>query len=630
TPPDSNTSPFAGDSGDGGPAALSRLETAAAVLGPNDAVLVIDDSANRIRRYDPASGTIDAFAGTGEGGFGGGDGPGVRALLNRPTGLAVDSGGNLFVTEHDNHIVRHIAADANHTITTWAGDTAAGDSGDNGLAGSASFEQPTGLAFLPSGDLIVSDAAANRIRRVTADHMIFAFAGAVGTVGAADGPALSATFNTPLRTAVSGTGDVFVADFNNNAIRRIATDGTVSTVTSALHEPAGLAFAPDGTLFVTDFGSERIVIVDPASGSIQPFAGTGVETGTIDGPGGDLADDLGDSGPASSATFSDPTGISFDTAGSVPVGDQGTTVIRRIAVGGDGRLTSASIITTVAGDGRPTFAGDGGNALFASLARPTEALALGDGRIAIADRGNQRVRVITAVASLCDVSCDDGDPCTVDPCDPTRGCSHAASPDSDGGGGCDAADDCPSVADPKQDKPCPAGIPGGGCAAGDPSCIPGKGGPAASECLVETVVRGAQGVPTVRCTDGDPGCDTAPTPGRCGFTVAWCFNGVDPRLKCSASGLRRVTIRAGMSPRSAGRMLVGEAMAVLGAVGAGSAHGAAFVFSPPLATANACTRAVTVPVALRGKASRRRPGRAVLAVTARGARRGRDADTVKL
>src|SRR5204863_247452 len=84
------------------------------------------------------------------------------------------------------------------------------------------------------------------------------------------------------------------------------------------------------------------------------------ETGTIDGPGGNPADDLGDGGPATSATFSDPTGISFDSDGSLLVADQGNNVIRRIAVGGDGKLTPTSVITTIAGDGRPTYAGDGG------------------------------------------------------------------------------------------------------------------------------------------------------------------------------------------------------------------------------------------------------------------------------
>jgi len=360
---------------------------------------------------------------------------------------------------------------------------------------------------------------------------------------------------------------------------------------------------------------------------VQPLAGTGVETGTIDGPGGNPADDLGDGGPATAATFSDPTGISFDSDGSLLVADQGNNVIRRIAVGGDGKLTPTSVITTIAGDGRPTYAGDGGNALFASLARPTEALVLGDGRIVVADRGNQRVRVLTSVNSLCDVSCDDGDPCTVDTCDPDRGCMHATSPDSDGDGVCDAADDCPSVADPKQDKPCPGGVPGGGCAAGDPSCVPGKGKAA---CLAETLVRGAHGKPSVRCKDGDPTCDGDSTRGRCTFTVAWCFNNTDPRLKCSASGVRRFALGAAMSPRSAGRTLVGEAMAAAGALGAGSAQGSAFVFTPPLATANACTPPVTVTVALRGRASHPRPGRAVLRAAAKGSGRARGVATVKL
>src|SRR5207249_189713 len=135
-------SPIAGDSGDGGPAAAAQLETPAAVLGPHDTILVVDDSANRVRLYDPAAGTIRAFAGTGEGGFGGDGGPATRALVNRPTGLAIDGGGNVHVAEHDNHIVRRIAADASGPTVPLAGDRTRGGGGDGWLALSASGTLP--------------------------------------------------------------------------------------------------------------------------------------------------------------------------------------------------------------------------------------------------------------------------------------------------------------------------------------------------------------------------------------------------------------------------------------------------------------------------------------------------------
>src|SRR5205814_4054293 len=141
-------------------------------------------------------------------------------------------------------------------------------------------------------------------------------------------------------------------------------------------------------------------------------------------------------------------------------------------------------------------------------------------------------------------------------CDPVRGCSHTPTEDGDGDGICDAADNCPTVPNPTQAPiACPSGAPATSCASGDTSCIPGQG-PAATECLVETVVAGAHGTSTVSCTDGDPACDGDPTAGRCGFTVSWCFNNVDPRLRCTANGLRRFALRAGMSSRAAGRGVV--------------------------------------------------------------------------
>jgi hypothetical protein len=305
-------------------------------------------------------------------------------------------------------------------------------------------------------------------------------------------------------------------------------------------------------------------------------------------------------------------------------------VIRRIALDDQGKLSPASIVSTLAGDTRPTFSGDGGNALAASLNRPTEALTLSDGRILVADRGNQRVRVLTAVESLCDVSCDDGDPCTADACDPAVGCSHAPASDGDGDGVCDAADNCPSVPNPGQDPgDCVGGAPGGSaCATGAPSCLPGGAG--RMECLVEAVVQGAQGSSVVRCTDGDATCDADPTPGRCVFTLAWCFNNVDPRIQCTATGVKRVTVHAAMAPRSAARQLVSEVLGAVASVGGGTPRRAAVLFAPPFAAENQCTAPVQVGVALRTRGRRTRPGKAVLAVVGKAAGRGRDADKVKL
>jgi len=639
-PPGPDTSPIAGDSGDGGPAIAARVETAVAVLGPANTLVIVDDSANRLRLYDPAAGTIRAFAGTGEGGFGGDEGPAARALLNRPTGLARDAGGNVYVSEHNNFRIRRIAADANRTITTYAGNGGRGGGGDGGPALGASFDQPTGITFTAAGDLLVTDARTETVRRIeAASGNIFPFAGQtyVEGFGGDNGSATAATLDTPLRSAVNPAGEVFIADFNNGRIRRVDTAGNIRTLASGLANPAGLTFGPDGTLYVAEFGHERIITVDGAGG-VHLVAGTGVPTGSFDGEGGNPADDLGDGRPGNDASFSDPTGVAFDSDGALLVADQGNNRIRRLAPNGQGTIGPDSVVSTLIGDGRPTYGGDGGNALRASLNRPTEAFSLGDGRILVADRGNQRVRIAVPVQSLCDVSCDDGDPCTVDTCDPNVGCMHSTAADSDGDGICDAQDNCPDVPNPDQKDSngdgvgdaCPGGSPPGvACRNGDPSCIPGTGSQR-TECLVEAVVRGAKGVPAVRCTDGDPTCDADPTPGRCGFTVSLCFNNSDPRLHCGPPGVRILALHAAMKPRSAAKEMLAQEIAAVAQATGGATRGRSTVFfSTPFADTDRCTTAMTVPVALRGR-THKKPGRAVLTAAAKAQGHGRDNDKIKL
>src|SRR5262249_61131321 len=134
------------------------------------------------------------------------------------------------------------------------------------------------------------------------------------------------------------------------------------------------------------------------------------------------------------------------------------------------------------------------------------------------------------------------------------------------------------------------------CPTAAPTCIPGAG-PLATDCRVETVVKGAHGTPTVRCTDGDPSCDGNPAPGECGFSLGWCFNNTDPRLRCSAHGLTRVTVRVAMKPHAAARGLVSAAIgAVTQAAAGGTPRATSVVFPQPFTTANACTSPMTADV----------------------------------
>jgi hypothetical protein len=149
---------------------------------------------------------------------------------------------------------------------------------------------------------------------------------------------------------------------------------------------------------------------------------------------------------------------------------------------------------------------------------------------------------------------------------------------------------------------------------------------------VETVVRGARELPRVRCTDGDPSCDADPSADRCGFTLGWCLNNADPRLACTARGLRRAAIGSAELGRLAARALRAGAMAAIaGASGGGAVlRGPAVLFAPLYTAENTCTREVTVAVAVRRRGTRRRPGRALVTTIATGRGRLRDVDRIRL
>jgi hypothetical protein len=655
--------PVAGNTGDGGDALAARLDTPGALRGPGDTIVIVDSArrTNRVRLYDPAAGTIRAFAGDGQGQYGGDGGPATRATLNRPTGLAVDAAGNVYIADHENARVRRV--DASRTMRAFAGTGERGGLGDGGLAGAAQLDMPTGVVETAAGDLLITDPGTHTVRRVDGAGIITAFAGLTDTPGGTGdgGPAVGARLDTPLRTAVDAAGNVYIADFNNHRIRRVdAVSGVITTVAGTgaagddgddgpataarLRSPASLVVGADGALYVSDFGNHRLRVVEP-DGTIRALAGTGVLTGSLDGPGGDPRDDLGDGGAAGSATFADPTGLAFDVDGALLIADQGNNVVRRMAPVGGGQPGPTSIITTIIGTGVPAYAGDGGDALAASLNRPTEVLPLAGGVLLIADRGNQRVRVATPVTDLCDVGCDDGDPCTVDTCDPSSGCAHGERADGDADGTCDVLDNCPTTPNPTQadadadgiGDACPGSTPcltcgaQGPCVRGDATCIAG-GGPARTDCLVETVIAGARGSASLTCTDGDPACDGDPAPGVCRFTLAWCFNNMDPRLACTASGLRRVSLRASRLPAAPRRAFLTAAMAAVAASAGGGVtpKAAGLRFSPPWSDTNRCTTSITVDVALRTKRGGTRPGRAVVRTVGSAGRGVRDSDRLRL
>jgi sugar lactone lactonase YvrE len=244
---------------------------------------------HRILKVTP-SGTVTTLAGSGV--PGGTDGVGTNASFDRPTGLALDATGTLFVSESAGNRIRKVTPDG--AVTTFAGTGTAGAA--NGVGTAASFHTPHHLVFDRSGNLYVADAANNRIRRITPDGTVTTFAG-TGTAGGTDGPAATATFHYPSGLAFDAAGNLFVADSWGHRIRRISPSGWVTTVagtggigrldgpgvTAQISNPIGLAFDRAGTLFIADYAYHSVRTMSP-DGMVATIAGTG-SPGSADGTG---------------------------------------------------------------------------------------------------------------------------------------------------------------------------------------------------------------------------------------------------------------------------------------------------------------------------------------------------------
>ena len=322
-------------SGDGGPATIASLSfpqgVAVDVAGN---VLISDSSSNRIRKVNAITGIITTVAGTGLQGYTGDGGAATSADLSGPYGVALDGTGNLFISDSGNNVVRRVDA-VTGIITTVAGDGIAGYSGDGGPATKANL-LATGLTVDSAGNIFISDGYDSYVRKVdAATGVITTVAGDGIRAYNGDGiPATSASLNWPAGLATDAAGDLFIADSNNQAIRR----------------------------------------VDASTGVISKGAGT---------PG--ISGFGGNGGPATSAKLDIPLAVAFDDAGNLFIADSNNNTIRRVdAVTG--------IITRVGGDGNPGYCGDGGAATDACLGFPYGLTIDGAGNLFISDSLNHRIR----------------------------------------------------------------------------------------------------------------------------------------------------------------------------------------------------------------------------------------------
>jgi sugar lactone lactonase YvrE len=249
--------------GDGGPATGALVGNIQGVAADQSGNLYISDTDhNRVRKID-ASGVITLFAGTGTAGFGGDGGPAAKALLNLPYGLAADSAGNIYVADLGNNRVRRIAADG--TILTIAGSGKSGSMGDGGTATEAQLHSPRNITLDTAGNLYISEFEGHRVRQVTPTGQISTVAG-TGTAGLSGdgGPATAAQLGYPAGLALDNHGTLFVADSQNQRIRRFVPGGRISTLLG------GTAWTPPTPSLLQTTATWCAPIRLPAPGRILP------------------------------------------------------------------------------------------------------------------------------------------------------------------------------------------------------------------------------------------------------------------------------------------------------------------------------------------------------------------------
>ncbi|HEX5432334.1 MAG TPA: hypothetical protein VFW83_10220 [Bryobacteraceae bacterium] len=400
--------------GDGGPATSAIVLQAEGLAADGDGNLYIADAADqRVRRVAP-DGTISTVAGTGIRGFSGDGGPAAAAQLNSPYGLAFDTRGNLYIADLGNARVRRVARDGTITTIAGGGELPAGGPNEGTAAALLALEEPRNLALDSSGNLFISDFSGHRVYRLAVDGSLTTVAGTGVQGNAGDGGAANrAQLAFPAGLAVDAEGSLYIADSGNHAIRKVAR-GVISTIASAA-TPAGLAFDGSGVLYVADPSAGEILnegtgargqgtaaqdlaffegsLYASVGGFVLKFNSSG---SVVVAGGGDLAH--GDGGAAIGARLNHPAGVAVDAAGNVYIADRDHHRIRRISKDG--------IITTVAGTGVAGDWGDGAPAAYAELNRPSSVALDSEGNLFIADTGNHRVRKVTPDGRIVAVKAD--------------------------------------------------------------------------------------------------------------------------------------------------------------------------------------------------------------------------------
>lgn len=440
---------FFGFSGDGGPATGASLTFPEGVAVDSVGRIYIADVSNwRVRRV--SNGIITTIAGNGNGGFSGDGGPATDASFGSPRKVAVDAAANVYILDQDATVTRVRRVDAqtgiiqtfagggngtgesgpatgtdlgaatdiavfgddlyiagqyrvwrvsltDNTIRVHAGTGVAGNSGNGSPALDATFTHIGGVGVTANGEVYISDAMANRVRRARRPlpGIIYAFAGGGTSYGEGVRPT-QAQLSSPLGIALNTSGDVFISDSDNAVVRRVdCATGLITTfagngffgfsgdggpaILASLILPSGISLDPGGNVYFSDSFNDRVRWVHAATGIINTIAGNG-QVGY-----------QGDGVPAWATSLFTPEGVAVDTSGNIFIADVANYRVRRVSA-------ATSLISTVAGTGLGGYSGDGGPATSANLYDPRRIAVDAAGHLYIFANlaGEARVRKVDA------------------------------------------------------------------------------------------------------------------------------------------------------------------------------------------------------------------------------------------